>query len=228
MESLGSKLRWIAHAECGAAMNISQAISNLSLHTNELPVENCIHDKLRILIIKSRPCMIQYSVLLKTDTWRNQHIFLVISIYHQLSFLFNSNPSPAPPTSTTSAATNVRLLASLAGWNWSEIITNTSGWEEECCRPRFVLKKRLKLILKNYNQLLWRETLEGPRKLRQHKTSYLLIKNHILSSQRNTLVGLYEKHSWAIFKVNSRNPQTNAEQRMSFGNRYRRLRFKKT
>lgn len=56
----------------------------------------------------------------------------------------------------------------------------------------------------------------------------LFMKNHILSSQRNTLVGLYEKHSLAILKVNSRNPQMKAVQKMNFGNRYRRLRFKKT
>lgn len=66
--------------------------------------------------------MIQYSFYWKL-TQKKSIIFLVISIYHQLSLLFKSNLSSAPPTPPVSAAINVRFLSShrlklVWGYNW--------------------------------------------------------------------------------------------------------------
>lgn len=66
--------------------------------------------------------MVQYSFYWKM-TQKKSIIFLVISIYHQLSLLFNSNLSSAPPTSPVSAAINARFLSShrlklVWGHNW--------------------------------------------------------------------------------------------------------------
>lgn len=55
--------------------------------------------------------MIQYSFYWKLKQ-KESIIFLVISIYRQLSLLFNSSLSSAPPTSPVSAAINVRFLSS--------------------------------------------------------------------------------------------------------------------
>lgn len=56
--------------------------------------------------------MIQYSFYWKLTFKRNQYILLVISIYHQLPLLLNSNLSSAPPTFPVSAAISVRFLSS--------------------------------------------------------------------------------------------------------------------
>lgn len=153
VESVDNRLRQTAHAECGTAMNTSQAITSPSLHTKELPNgklhprhKNYLYSQLRILIVKSSPCMIQYSFYWKL-TLEEITTLLAISIYHQLPFLFNSNLYSTPPTSTALATITVRLPTSLSGWSWSETITNISGWEEKCCR-QFVLKKRLTFIFK--------------------------------------------------------------------------------
>lgn len=133
MGSLRSKLRRIA------AMNISEGISSTRVKGwVSTSVENCIHDtnySQMKFFIKSRPHMIQYSFYWKL-TQKKSIIFLVISIYHQLSLLFNSNLSSAPPTSLISAAINVRLLCShrlTLLWGYNRYFWVRGGQQTQIC-----------------------------------------------------------------------------------------------